>query len=75
MKIIYLLTIIPILTNCSLNKNSKFWTEDNIKKISLEKKIEKILRKSNNPLLMTFDEYKIFLNEYVKKKEYPDINK
>lgn len=75
MKIIYPLIIIPILANCSFNKNSNFWTEDNIKKISLEKKIEKILRKSNNPLLMTFDEYEIFLNEYAKKNEYPDINK
>jgi hypothetical protein len=64
-----------ILTNCSFNENSKFWTEDNIKKISFKKEIGKILKKSNNPLLMTLDEYEIFLNEYVKENSYPDINK
>ncbi|MDC1155030.1 hypothetical protein OAT07_02260 [Candidatus Pelagibacter sp.] len=64
-----------ILTNCSLNKNSKFWTEDNIKKISFQKEMNKILKKTNNPLLMTFNEYEIFLNEYVKDNNYPDINK
>ena len=75
MKIIYLLIISLILTNCSFNENSKFWTEDNIKKISFQKEMDKILKKANNPLLMTFDEYEIFLNEYVKENSYPDINK
>ena len=75
MKIIYSLIISLILTNCSFNENSKFWTEDNIKKISFKKEMDKILKKSNNPLLMTFDEYEIFLNEYVKENSYPDINK
>jgi len=75
MKIIYSLMISLILTNCSFNENSKFWTEDNIKKISFKKEIGKILKKSNNPLLMTLDEYEIFLNEYVKENSYPDINK
>ena len=75
MKIIYSLMISLILTNCSLNKNSKFWTEDNIKKISFQKEMNKILKKTNNPLLMTFNEYEIFLNEYVKDNNYPDINK
>ena len=75
MKIIYSLMISLILTNCSFNENSKFWTENNIKKISFKKEIGKILKKSNNPLLMTLDEYEIFLNEYVKENSYPDINK
>jgi len=75
MKIIYSLIISLILTNCSFNENSKFWTEDNIKKISFQKEMDKILKKANNPLLMTFDEYEIFLNEYVKENSYPDINK
>ena len=33
------------------------------------------MKKSNNIISLTFDEYKIYLEEYNKKSKYPDIIK
>jgi hypothetical protein len=32
MKLVFIFFIISFLTNCSLNKDSKYWTEDVVKK-------------------------------------------
>mgnify|MGYP001157102326 CR=1 FL=1 len=73
----YCLIILSIffLNNCSLNKNSKFWTEDNIKNITFKNKLKNIMNKSNNLLSMSFDEYQIYINEYNRKSKFPDISK
>ncbi len=63
------------LTNCSLNKNSEFWNEDQIKKKEDEQKISKILEKSNDITSMTMEEYELYIEEYTKKSKYPDISK
>ena len=36
------------INNCSLNKDSQYWTEDSIKKKDEQKKFSKILKKKEN---------------------------
>ena len=74
MKLVFIFFIILFLTNCSLNKDSKYWTEDVIKKIEDQKKISKALKKSEDITNMSYDEYKIYIDDYTKKSKYPDIN-
>ena len=74
MRIILSLTFL-ILNNCSLNNNSEFWTEKTIKKNDENNKLLLILNKSNDVKSMSFDEYKIYVEDYLKSSNYPDINK
>ncbi|MDC0438848.1 hypothetical protein OAL56_02100 [Candidatus Pelagibacter sp.] len=74
MKLGFIFFIILFLTNCSLNKDSKYWTEDVVKKNKDQKKLSEVLKKSDNITNMTYDEYKIYIDDYTKKSKYPDIN-
>ena len=74
MKLVFIFFIILFLTNCSLNKDSKYWTEDVIKKEDNQKKLSKIFKKSEDITTMTFKEYEIYIDDYTKKSKYPDIN-
>ena len=74
MKILIFFLFYLMITNCSLNKDSQYWTEDNIKKKDNSKKLIKIIKKSNDIRLMTVDEYKIYMDDYIKKSKYPDLN-
>ncbi len=62
-----------MISNCSLDKDSKYWTENNLKKNN-SKKLIKIIKKSNDIRLMTVDEYKIYIDDYIKKSKYPELN-
>ena len=72
MKKILFLTSILLITNCSLNKNSEFWSTKNTKKAIIEKNYSK-----NNVYnsSMTFEEFEIFIKEYSKTSNLPDISK
>jgi hypothetical protein len=74
MKIIFIFFIILTLNNCSLNKDSKYWTEDVVKKSKDQKKLSDVLKKSEDITNMTFEEYEIYIDDYTKKSKYPDIN-
>ena len=74
MKFVFIFFIFFILNNCSLNKDSKYWTEDLVKKSEDNKKLSKVLKKSEDIMNMTYDEYKIYIDDYTKKSKYPDIN-
>ena len=75
MKLIFILTLLLILlNNCSLNQDSKYWTEDVKKKNDSKKKLSRILKKSSDITKMTVEEYKIYIDDYTKKSKYPDIN-
>ena len=74
MKFVFIFLIILLLNNCSLNKDSKYWTEDVVKKREDKKKLSEILKKSEDITNMTYDEYKIYIDDYTKKSKYPDIN-
>ena len=74
MKFVFIIFIILLLNNCSLNKDSKYWTEDVVKKSKDQKKLSEVLKKSEDITNMSYDEYKIYIDDYTKKSKYPDIN-
>jgi len=74
MKIFLYLIFFILISNCSLNSESKYWTEDTIKKKAENKKLIEIIGKSNDIRSMTVDEYEIYIDDYIKKSKYPDIN-
>ena len=74
MKFTFILSLLFILSNCSLNKDSKYWTEDVEKREKTEKKLSKILKKTGDITTMTLEEYKIYIDDHTKKSKYPDIS-
>ena len=74
MKLIFILTLLLLLNNCSLNHDSKYWTEDVEKRKETKKKLSKILKKIDDITTMTLEEYEIYIDDYTKKSKYPDIS-
>ena len=74
MKLVFIFSLFFLLNNCSLNKDSEYWTEDVVKKSEDKKKLSNVLKKSDDITNMTYDEYKIYIDDYTKKSKYPDIN-
>jgi len=70
----FLLSLILVLSACSLDKNSSFWNEDPTKKYLEKKNLSKILKKNENFKEMSFDEFNLFLKSYSERADYPDIN-
>ena len=68
------LSLILLLTSCSLNNDSTYWNEDPVKKSLENKNLSKILKKTGDYKNMTFDEFNLFLKDYSNKADYPDIN-
>tara|TARA_B100000902_G_scaffold89790_1_gene93545 strand:- start:1514 stop:1741 length:228 start_codon:yes stop_codon:yes gene_type:complete len=75
MKKIFFLIIFLFLNNCSLNKDSKYWNENTIENKENKKKLSKILKKTDDIMKMSIEEYEIYIDDYTKKSKYPDINK
>ena len=74
MKLVFIFFIILFLNNCSLNKDSKYWSETVVKNSKDQKKLSEVLKKSEDITNMSYDEYKIYIDDYTKKSKYPDIN-
>ena len=74
MKLSLILIIFLLLNNCSLNKDSKYWTEDVEKRDENKKQLSEILKKSEDITTMTLQEYEIYIDDYTKKSKYPDIS-
>ena len=74
MKFIFILSFFLLSNNCSLNKDSKYWTEDIEKRNENKKNLSKILKKTDDITTMTLEEYKIYIDDHTKKSEYPGIN-
>tara|TARA_B100000497_G_C7478190_1_gene293865 strand:- start:98 stop:325 length:228 start_codon:yes stop_codon:yes gene_type:complete len=74
MKFFITILFFLFLNNCSLNKDSKYWTEDVELIIVDQKKLTEILKKSDDITTMTQEEYDIYIDDYTKKSKYPDIN-
>ena len=64
-----------IISNCSLNKDSKYWIENSIESKTNQKKLNEILKKADDITSMTLEEYEIYIDDYTKKSKYPDISK
>ena len=75
MRLIFCLFLLLFLNNCSLNKDNQYWTEYSIMNKDKQKKLSKILKKSKDITTMTLEEYKIYIEDYTKKSNYPDISK
>ena len=75
MRIISIFFLFLMMTNCSLNKDSKYWTENSIENKTNQKKLNQILKKSDDITSMTLEEYKIYIDDYVNKSKYLDISK
>ena len=67
------IAIFIFLNVCSFNIDSKYWNEKSDKKNDYNKLTE-IINKSNDIRLMTIEEYEIYINNYIKKSKFPDIN-
>ena len=74
MKYFIILLLFLFLNNCSLNKDSQYWTKDIETRKVDQKKLIEILKKSDDITKMTQDEYNIFIDDYTKKSKYPDIS-
>ena len=75
MKKINLILILLIFQSCSLNNDSVYWNENNKKKINEKKNLAKIIKKSKDITSMSLNEYKVYIEDYVKKNKYPDITR
>tara|TARA_B100000989_G_scaffold281685_1_gene246125 strand:+ start:1067 stop:1297 length:231 start_codon:yes stop_codon:yes gene_type:complete len=73
MKMLILVLSILFLSNCSFNSNSKYWTEDVIKKKKIKNDIKEIVNKSNDIISLSENEFEIYLNDYVSKSNYPTL--
>ena len=74
MKLSLILIIFLLLNNCSLNKDSKYLTEDVEKRDESQKQLSEVLKKSEDITTMTLKEYEIYIDDYTKKSKYPDIS-
>ena len=63
------------LSNYSFYNDSNFWSEDVIEKKKIKKDLDKVLEKSKDLMSLSFNEYKIYINEYSEKGNYPEMNK
>ena len=75
MKYLNLILVSIFFQSCSYDLNTKYWNEHNEIKIVDQKRLLKIINKSNDIVSMTVDEYKIYIDDYVKKSKFPDISK
>tara|TARA_S200000501_G_scaffold356785_1_gene379804 strand:+ start:149 stop:376 length:228 start_codon:yes stop_codon:yes gene_type:complete len=73
-KMIFFLVLL-FFPNCSLNIDSNYWNEDGIKNKENEKRLTKILKKTDDITEMTLNEYEIYIDDRTKKSKYPDISK
>ena len=74
MKLTLISIIFLLLNNCSLNKDSKYLTEDVEKRDENQKQLSEVLKKSEDITTMTLKEYEIYIDDYTKKSKYPDIS-
>ena len=75
MNYVFPLLFFLFISNCSLNKDSQYWTEEAVINKDIEEKLSKILKKADDIRNMSLQEYDIYIDAYSKKSKYPDISK
>ena len=74
MKFFFMMVFIYTV-GCSFNNDSKYWTEDPLKKKIKDLKMIEILKKSGDIRNMSILEYNIYVDDYTNKSEYPSLIK
>ena len=74
MKFFFALLYLLYLSGCSLNSNSKYWTEENnnnslIKSNSIQEKFN-----DKNLTSLSIEEFEIYIENYAKNNPYPNID-
>ena len=64
-----------LLNQCSLDHKSKYWNEDPNHNKNLDKKLVKILEKTDDINKMSIMEYNIYIDDFTKKSKYPSLDK
>ena len=75
MRYLLFIILITLISACSFNKNSKYWTEDPLEKNAQNKRLLEILEKSNDIRLMSLKEYNIYIDNYIINNKYPNLVK
>ena len=70
----FLFILFILISACSFKKDSSYWSEDNIKRVNNEIELKKIIKKSEDIFSMTFNEYKIFIEDYTENTKYPEVS-
>tara|TARA_Y100000768_G_C23382202_1_gene409049 strand:+ start:288 stop:506 length:219 start_codon:yes stop_codon:yes gene_type:complete len=72
MKLITVIFLSFLFSNCTLNKNlTKNLNNNKTKKNELNQ----VLKNHNDVIRMSLDQYDIYIDDYTKKSKYPDISK
>ena len=74
MRSVFVFIFLMFMTNCSLNKDFQSLNKKKDEK-NESAELSKVLEKKNDITKMTFEEYKIYLDDYTKKNKYPNLNK
>jgi len=74
MRSVNLIIFFIFVSNCSLNNDFQFSNKNKEEK-NKSSELYNILKKKNDITKMTFEEYKIYLDDYTKRNEYPSLNK
>ena len=74
MKLLSIIIFFIFIAGCSLNKDSKYWTEDVVKRQNDKKELSLILEKSEDITNMTIEEYEIYIDDYSKKSKYSNLS-
>ena len=67
-KLVIFIYLLAVLSSCSFNSKSEFWTKNN----KNELKINKIIKKNDKNL--TFNKLKEEIIKYGQNSNFPDIN-
>ena len=70
MKNILIIILALLIANCSLNSDSKYWTENTSNN---QNKSNKIKLKSKDIIFMSIEEYELYLKDYTDNSNYPDL--
>ena len=70
----FFLSIILLLSSCSLDKNSTYWNKDSEIQSIKDKKLSKIIKKNADLKEMTFEEFDLFLKDYSDKSKFPNLD-
>ena len=74
MKFFLILTLFLLNYGCSLNNESAYWNDDPKKNIENKKIISTIEISKKSIFDMNYNEFKVLLDDYVKKSVYPSID-